>query len=132
MSKNAGLVHRHLEARNRRDLDAILETFHPDAEIDFTRSHSPYRGVYRGREGWRELWERNDDAWAAVRWEAEELVEVNDDVVVTGRMRARGADSGAEVEARGAIVVSFRDDLIVRYGVYQTRREALEAVGLRE
>jgi ketosteroid isomerase-like protein len=43
----------------------------------------------------------------------------------------RGRD-GIEVQSRGIVVWTVREGLIVRFCLYQDRREALEAAGLSE
>jgi hypothetical protein len=45
-------------------------------------------------------------------------------------MRARGHASGIEIEASGAQVFEFRDGLLWRATMYQSKEEALAAVGL--
>jgi ketosteroid isomerase-like protein len=52
--ENVEIVRRHTKAWNRRDLKTWLALFHPDAELDWSRSRGPLKGVYRGhgeREG---------------------------------------------------------------------------------
>ena len=52
--ENVETVRRHVEAWNGCDLTTWLATFHPDAEIDWSRSRGPHKGVYRGH-GKREV-----------------------------------------------------------------------------
>jgi hypothetical protein len=41
--ENVETVRRHIEAWNRRDLTAWLASFHPDAELDWSRSRGPLK-----------------------------------------------------------------------------------------
>ena len=57
--ENVEVAQRNIEAFNRRDLRTWLATFHPDAEIDWSRSRAPHKGVYRGHGGHKAFW----DVW---------------------------------------------------------------------
>ena len=46
--ENVEIVRRHVEAWNRRDLTTWLAMLRSDAEIDWSRSRGPLKGVYRG------------------------------------------------------------------------------------
>ena len=46
--ENVEVVRRHVEAWNGCDLTTWLDTFRSDAEIDWSRSRGPHKGVYRG------------------------------------------------------------------------------------
>jgi ketosteroid isomerase-like protein len=46
-------------------------------------------------------------------------------------MHVRGRD-GVEARARAAWVFTFRDGVVIRASMYQTKLDALEALGLRE
>jgi len=46
--ENVETVRRQNEAWNRQDLTAWLASFHPDGELDWSRSRGPLKGVYRG------------------------------------------------------------------------------------
>jgi ketosteroid isomerase-like protein len=48
------------------------------------------------------------------------------------RVRARGKESRADIEARPTAVWTVRDGQIVRVAVYNERADALEAIGLSE
>jgi hypothetical protein len=45
---------------------------------------------------------------------------------------ARGKTSGAEVDMRRGQVLTLRDGKVVRWRLFRTKEEALEAVGLSE
>jgi ketosteroid isomerase-like protein len=53
-------------------------------------------------------------------------------VIALLRVEGEGTSSGVRVEMRVYLVATFRDGKLLRRQVFQTRAEALEAVGLRE
>jgi ketosteroid isomerase-like protein len=53
-------------------------------------------------------------------------------VVFAAHLRGQGKGSGAEVEMRNWQVCTVCDGKIVAYRMFTTKREALEAAGLRE
>jgi ketosteroid isomerase-like protein len=131
MSENIGALQRHFEAWNRRDLTAWLASYHPDGEIDWSRSRGPLKGVYRGhgeREVfWGEFWSIFED----VKVEVHGFTEVGSEVVVPNTAHLRGRE-GIEVIARSAFVFTVENGQITRQRMFQERAEALKAVGLRE
>jgi ketosteroid isomerase-like protein len=104
----------------------------PDAEFDFTAAY-PDRPVMRGVEELRRF--RDSGPWAGspIHFEPERFFDVDGErVLVFARVSATGQGSGAPVEIRAAHEFTIRDGLVVRFKVYGSRDEALEAVGLRE
>jgi ketosteroid isomerase-like protein len=131
--ENVVLVKRNVEAYRRGDIDAFLEDVSDDVELDFSTVRGPYRGVYRGREGARELVATFMEAWASITWLSTEYIEVGDKVVLAARARFHGRGSDVEVEGGGmGAVYTLRDGRIVRYQQLQSKAEALEAAGLPE
>jgi hypothetical protein len=57
---------------------------------------------------------------------------VGDQVVVVTDVNATGAGSGVEATARGVGVYTVEGGKITRFELFQTKPEALEAVGLSE
>ncbi len=88
--------------------------------------------TYHGFGGALRYVETLTDAFEDLRLEPEELREVGDRVVGLGTMRGRGRESGAEVEREWAAVYALREGKLVWSGVYPSRQEALQAVGLEE
>jgi ketosteroid isomerase-like protein len=73
------------------------------------------------------MWE----AWGEFAPQIEESIECGHDRLVTAnRIRARGKASGVEVNSRRAVLWTFRDGKVAGARLYQSREEALEAVGL--
>src|SRR3954451_10687434 len=104
----------------------------PDAEFDFTAVY-PDRPVMRGVEELRSFRDTGPWGGSPIRFEPERFFDVDDErVLVFARVSATGYESGAEVEIRAAHEFTIRDGLVVRFKVYGSRDEALEAAGLQE
>jgi ketosteroid isomerase-like protein len=130
---NVEIVRATIDALNRRDLDRAVEAAHEDFEADWSNSIAPHRGVYRGRERARELFEAFLEAWEEFQWDPQELVEVDDSrVLVVSRVRGRGRGSGVEVDASGAQLWTISGGEVRGVKLYQSKAEALEAVGVAD
>jgi ketosteroid isomerase-like protein len=115
------------------NLDGALADIHPRATLDWTNSNAPDRGVYTGHAEWRAFLRTRDDALGERRFDSVELLTPADDtVVLIGRVRERGRASGVAVESRGAAVWTLREGKVIRFKIYQSSDEALEALGLGE
>jgi ketosteroid isomerase-like protein len=89
-------------------------------------------GTYRGHEGVRTLLRRTAEVFDQFRYEVDEWVEAGESVLALGRIRVRGAQSGATGTQSGAFVIQVRDGMVVSYRSYLSREEALAAAGLRD
>ena len=121
----------------RRFLDLLNETgepptdlFHPDLEIHMFEG-SPIRGPYHGHEGLRRWRDDTFDVLEEWRLELDEVVEgVDPDLLVAiERFVGRARYTDLEADFPLAVVVRFRDGLILGFHGYRERAEALEAVG---
>jgi ketosteroid isomerase-like protein len=130
-SQNVEIVKATIDSLNRKDLDQAVKAAHEDFEADWSNSIAPHRGVYRGRERARELFEAFLEAWDEFHWDPQELVEVDEArVVVVSRVRGRGRGSGVEVDATGAQLWTITGGKVRSVKLYQSKAEALEAVGV--
>jgi ketosteroid isomerase-like protein len=125
--QNVELYRQGIEAFNRRDLDGFLALAHPDV-VGVSRVMAIEGGSYRGHDGVREWW----DALLGVFPEFEiEIGSVRDagDMVVSGlRNQAHGEDAPlAEFVWQ---VCEWRDGQVIRWQIYGSESEALEAAGL--
>jgi ketosteroid isomerase-like protein len=122
----------------QRFVDHMNETGEPPwADIDpdavfVIDAESFLGGDYRGHEGIRKLLRLTDEVFDQLVYEVDDMVDAGDSVLMLGRVRARGVQSGATGAQHGAIVFQVRDGLIVAYRSYLDREEALAAVGLRQ
>ena len=112
--------------------EAALAYVDDDVVVDATRRHfNPM--TYVGRAGLRQMAIDMDEVWADFRMEVLELIDAGDRVVLVVHAVGKGKASGVEIEMPGAQVMTIRDGRIVHWVIgYQDRRQALEAVGLRE
>ena len=71
------------------------------------------------------------DQWEHFRVEADEFIELDDrSVLVVGRIRGRGKQSGAETEARTFEIWTFKGGKVIGQHQSFDREGALEAAGL--
>jgi ketosteroid isomerase-like protein len=125
------VVRRAIEALNRRDRSTARALWRSDAEIDWSRSIGPLKGVYRGRG---EIESFQSEFWSTfekVELEAHGFKWAGSDVVVPNTARLRGRD-GMEVIARSTFVYTVENGQIIRLRMFQERAEALDAAGLSE
>jgi ketosteroid isomerase-like protein len=129
--ENAEIVRKAIEAGNRRDRSMLRALWHSDAEVDWSRSRGPFKGVYRGRNEFggfqNEFW----SAFERVELEAHGFTQAGSHVVVPNTAHMRGRD-GVEVIARSTFVYTVEDGQITRLRMFQEQAEALEAAGLSE
>jgi len=126
-AENVEVVRRMLEAAfERGDGEAALSCFSEDVVF-----HPLVAGPYHGRAGVAEqmlVWVAEfDDYW----YEADELIDTGDGVVVLWRHGGIGKTSGIPTEAEGGTFFKFdAAGLISHAWVYADRAESLEAAGL--
>jgi ketosteroid isomerase-like protein len=84
----------------------------------------------RGHDAVRESIGRFYEAWGDVAFEAEELIDAGDSVVVAHRWRGTGKSSGAPFEMLVWNVMTIRDGKVVHRRAFTDRRDALAAAGL--
>jgi ketosteroid isomerase-like protein len=117
----------------RRDFDTWVETIDPDIEWDISAyplPDWPDRG--KGRQEWLQHVSDYLAGWVDHSQEVRELIDAGDNVVVVVHETARMRDSGATLDRDLNFVFTLREGKAVRWRVFQTKEEALEAVGLRE
>jgi ketosteroid isomerase-like protein len=129
--ENVERIERFYELYNRRDIDAWVGMMAPDLEWHVD-PQDPDTTVHRGPEAAK----RYGLSWAELmdaRLELREVFEASDDQVVAWtRVESRGGLSGVPAGQDYAFIFKLRDGLVVRVQEMQDKREALEAVGLRE
>ena len=126
--ENIEIVRRLLDAVNRRDFDAMLETGGPEIEIVTLMS-----GTHRGHAGWRQLVEQMAEEVSGFQFVPEDLIDVGQDrVVVVTRWVGTGRTSGVALSQTIGFVYTFRDGLVVRQESFRNKDEALKAVGLED
>ena len=101
------LVCRSTDAYSRGDLDGTLETWAPDAVLDWSNSRGLEAGVVQGRGEIRRYMQRFLETFEEVRIEVEDVVEVQEGVVIAENLAfVRGRD-GIETQARSAWLIKI-------------------------
>ena len=120
------------DAFNRDDLDHALSRIHEDAVVvPFGAALEGKR--YEGHAGVLD-WYQNE---IRTNWEQFDTIPhdyrvAGDRLVVYGRWRARGRDSGVALDVAATWVVEFRDGRIAFWQTFTDREEAHEFAELRE
>jgi SnoaL-like domain len=103
----------------------------PDAVFDNSNAIFD-RAVYRGHDGVRTYVSLLRGMWAGMRFEPQEFIAVDEDrVIVAVRMVMRGRDE-IETVAHSATLYTLSKGKITHAKAFQSKADALEAVGLRE
>jgi ketosteroid isomerase-like protein len=127
-AENVEIVRDSFEAFRAGEYERAMKAFAPEIEYDL--SHFPEGIVYRGHEGVREAFRIWMGAFEDYRQELDELIDVGDDhVVVVLRECGRGKGSGVEVERLTVGAWTFREGRAIRIRFYDTKEDALAALG---
>jgi ketosteroid isomerase-like protein len=130
--ENVELIRRGVEAFNRRDLDTLFELLSPDVEFIPYLANLIETTTYHGHAGLRSYFEDADAAWEEIHVRVDEVREAGDQLVWFGELSGRGRASGLEVRLPLAWIGEVTAGRITRIQSYETREEALAAVGLSE
>lgn len=125
------IVRRLIEAWDRGDYSAALESIDPDIEVNVAYQ-ADIDGTYRGHAGLAEMLGVFWTEFEGPRIEIEEAIPAGSDVVVGVRFSGRGKRSGVEVDAPAWHVWRLREGKAARWQLFRTKQEALEAAGLSE
>ena len=129
--ENVEAYKRAVEASNRRDLEAMLEEFDPEAEW-YPQVVGLGSEVYRGAEGIRELFADMDETIPDAFFDVSEIRDLGDRLLSFGRLRAHGSESGAPTEVPFNQLIHFRDGKVTVLRTFLDPEEALKAAGLEE
>ncbi|SRR5581483_2293443 len=115
---------------NRGDLDAYLRLVHPD--VRFEPVQAELQGSYIGHEGVRSWFADLAEHYVAegAHVQYSEIRDLEDSVLAIGTLHFTGRSSGLTTDVPVALMVSFRDGLIIRLKDYGDKGSALEAAGL--
>ncbi len=107
--ENVEVVRRIIDAINRADIDAVVESATEDFVMDLSSSRGLLSGVYRGGEQAREAVEAFLEPWDSLRWEPE-LIELDADRVLTvNAFQMRGRGSGVAPSDSQAVQQANRE-----------------------
>jgi ketosteroid isomerase-like protein len=126
------LARRGYEAMAAGDLEGVLELIDPDVQLEVLTGRPDLPERLHGHAGFVENIKGLTDVFEDIEIVPEDFVEVGDELVVSIFTSGHGRSSGIRVENRVAHVWTIRDGKAIRFRVYQTKEQALAAVGLAE
>jgi ketosteroid isomerase-like protein len=126
------VVRRAWAATSRVDWDGMLEELHP--EVVAVPFGAALEGrAYRGKEelvGW--LRDEILVSWEFFQVIPETFQRVGERILVTGRWKARGIESGVELDIPASWVVEVRDGKIAYWQTYTDHAQARRDAGVED
>ncbi len=113
-----------------RDFASLGRFAAPDLVLDWSASLSPNRGVYRGLDQARGLFDSVLDAFSETTWHASRLSSLGNRLAMEGRFSIRGSSSGVQTEAVGGQLWTFEEGRVRTVKIFQSRAEAVRAMRL--
>ena len=104
---------------------------HPEIEWDVGAT-GPVGSTASGPLDVARWWTDWSETWESYVYRMVEYRDLGDWVLAPADVRAKGRESGVEVERLDAAVCSVRDRKVARIDYYGSKAEALEAAGLTE
>jgi uncharacterized protein len=133
--ENVEVVRRVYDAFAQQDDTTPFELYSEEIVWDLSKwRRAPLyaKPVYSGHAGVRENWRESLEVLGAVDFELVDIIDAGGTILAAIQERAVGRSSGVPVEAHHWAVWTLTDGKIVRLQVFDDRREAVEAAGLRE
>jgi ketosteroid isomerase-like protein len=128
VSGNAELLRAGYDAWNRYDLEGWLELLDADVVVQPSGLFPGLAPEYRGHERAATFWRQMHEPWSEFRIDVEHIEEEGDTATASIRFRARGADSGVEVDMRFGMAMRVRDGLAIELVNRRTFDEARTAL----
>ena len=129
-AENVGLVRRALTAFRERREEAVPELIHPDFEMVQMPQHPEAGGELRGWEAADSSMTTWNEMFDEFRWDAEQLVDAGDKVVLVTHTRGRGRGGAVDIEHRYGMVFTIRDGRIAALQWFNDPESAMAAAGL--
>ena len=114
------------------DRTAWRHYFDSDVVWDTSASAMPLAGIYHGYQGIERFFRDWLGTWSDHTIETREYIDAGDSAIVVFHQSGTGRGSGIRTERDFFGVYDLEDSKVTRYRQYESREEALEAVGLRE
>jgi ketosteroid isomerase-like protein len=124
------LLRQGIEAWNEGDVERMIEMCAADVELNPVVAGTVSGGVYRGHDGLRQFVRDYEEAFESFEFELDESDwhDFGDRVAWLGRLRAKGRDSGVELDQPFGIAVAVHDGKAVRFRSFLDTEEALKAI----
>ena len=120
------LVRATIDAWNHDDVDAWIETLHPDVIYHTSGTFPGLQRSYFGHEGVREFWLAMHEPWETLRVDLDRVEQVDDQIlVVEFRFRGTGAGSGAAVDLQFSNAARISNGLVAELFAASTSEDAL-------
>lgn len=126
-AENVQVVRSFVEAFQRGDLDAVVDTLDPAVEVN-EWPEGPEARTYHGHAGVREAIAVWSESWDRMDVTVEDVSEMGGRVMVTLHQRFKGKGSELELAITSTNVFTVRDSKIVRVQLFTDREAALAAV----
>ena len=125
-NENVRLLRRMYEAWNARDREAVFELV--DSEVEYVNPENAVEpGTRRGHEGLRAVMDNLETSFDRQGVRIDEMLDLGDRILCHVVFRARGRDSGADVEIPEQHLWTFRDGKILRLQWFHDRAAAERA-----
>jgi ketosteroid isomerase-like protein len=125
---NSELLLAGYDAWNRDDLDAYLDLLHPEVRISTSGVFPDLAAEYAGCERAKTFWRQMHEPWEFFRIDVEHVENDGDWAIASLRFRARGVDSGVEVDMRFGMAMRVSDGLAIEFFNRLTFDEARTAI----
>ena len=113
------------------DPEPMIAAIHPDFEMHLV-SVGGGHARYTGASGIREFFRDVAESWESFRFDATDIRDLGESVLVLADVRACGRGSGARVDDRWAWIIEMRGGRAASLRGYLDQADALEAAGLSE
>ena len=130
--ENVEIVKAFMSTFEEGDRDKWREYFDPGVVWDTSASNMPSAGIYHGHQGVERFFRDWLGTWRDYEVASREYLDAGDSVVIVFRQGGTGRESGIQIERDFFGVYDLRGSKVVRFRLYESREEALEAAGLRE
>jgi ketosteroid isomerase-like protein len=128
--ENVEIVRRAFEAYTRGDIAAVLAVVDPKVVI--TQPLELGGSVQHGHAGLLEAFGMWPEEWDDYRTRLLRTVDAGEQVVVIAEQRGRSRQTGIELDAHFAYVMTLRERKVVHFRLFAHEEDALEAAGLSE
>ena len=110
----------------------VMPYVDPEGELHSAIVGGAEGNVYRGHEGFRRWVADSFESFQEVRNEWSEFRDLGDRVLAFGHVKARGRESGMELDSPMGWVFTVRRGKVVKAEGFLSRDDALKAAGLSE
>jgi len=125
--ENVEIVRRLNDVFNERSFVENADLLDPDMVWDMSHVPLPDAAIFTGRLGLLKFLDAWTESFASEHIDAEEILDLGDQVLVMVRHSGQGKVSGIEIDQRFAMLWTLLDGRATRMDMYLTRDEALEA-----